>query len=118
MHTSATDNATNVPIIDKESNETLCRAAALDPKDSSYLTLLAEENHRLFPPTYFAACEYDPLRDDAFTMQKALEDKGVETKLDYWTGLPHYFWTFPQLRESEEFKVKLLEGIEWVKSQM
>jgi len=51
-------------------------------------------------------------------MQTALEAKGVKTKMDYWTGLPHYFWVFPKLEESREFMGKLLEGIEWVKGQM
>lgn len=118
MYKAHHDIAKDSPVIDRESMDTFFREMQIDPKDSSYFTLLAEENHHLFPPTYIAVCEYDPLRDDGFAMQKALEEKGVKTKLDYWSGLPHYFWIFPQLQESAEFMGKMLAGIEWVKSQM
>lgn len=67
---------------------------------------------------YFASCEFDPLRDDAVVLEKALKEAGVETKHDYWEGMPHYFWIFPPIPEGREFIGKVFGGIEWLKGMM
>lgn len=118
MYTSYTENATDVPIIDKSSMEIFYRETGADPKDEDAFVALAEKNHRNFPRTYLTSCEYDPLRDDAYVMEKALKDAGVETKLDYYEGMPHYFWMFPQLPEGQEYVQNLIKGIEWIKETM
>jgi len=118
MHTSYEDNKLDAPIIDKESMEIFYREANVDPKDPDTFVALAEDNHKNFPPTYFASCEFDPLRDDAKVMEAALKEAGVETKHDYYEGFPHYFWIFPSVPEGQKFVGNLLGGIEWLKSKM
>ena len=118
MYTAFTDNATDVPINDKGSIEIFYRHAGLDPKDQDTFVALVEDNHKNFPPTYFANCEFDPMRDDTTVMVKALKEAGVPVKHDYWEGLPHYFWIFPSLPESQGFVGKLLQGVEWILGQM
>ena len=84
-----TENAENVPVIDKTSMMQFYELTGVDPKDKSYFTALDEENLANFPPTYIATCEFDPLRDDGKIMGKALSAKGVKIKEDYYEGLPH-----------------------------
>lgn len=101
QYTAFEDNAKDVPVIDRESMEIFYKHAGADPKDSSLFTLLATDKHAEFPPTYFASCEFDPLRDDSKVMEQALKEAGVPTKHDYWPGFPHYFWIFPPVPESQ-----------------
>ncbi|EME38960.1 esterase-like protein [Dothistroma septosporum NZE10] len=112
------DNKTGVPIIDGESMEIFFKYAKVDPSDPDTFTLLAEDNHKNFPPTYFASCEFDPLRDDAYVMEAALKEAGVPTKHDHYPGMPHYFWLIPTVPESKIFVENLLQGIGWILSQM
>ncbi|KAH7378188.1 carboxylesterase [Cadophora sp. MPI-SDFR-AT-0126] len=117
MHKSYEENKTDVPVINKESMEIFYREAQVDPEDSNTFTALATDNHENFPPTYFASCEFDPLRDDAYVMEAALKSKGVPTKHNHYKGMPHYFWVFP-LPEREQFIDDLVEGVRWLISQM
>lgn len=80
------ENSVDVPIIDRESMDIFFSAAEPNPQDSELFTLLAEDNHALFPPTYFVSCEFDPLRDDSLAMEQALKEKGVKTKHDHYAG--------------------------------
>lgn len=118
MYKAYTDNEKDAPIIDKESMAIFFEHGGLDPKDADTFTALAEENHKNFPPTYFASCEFDPLRDDSYVMEKALKDAGVETKHDHYKGMPHYFWMMPSVPEGQDFVKNLIGGIEWLKSKM
>lgn len=88
-YTAYKDNGEGAPIIDKESMEIFFKALRADPHDASCFTILATDKHAEFPPTYFASCEFDPLRDDSKIMEKALNEAGVKTKHDYWPGFPH-----------------------------
>jgi versiconal hemiacetal acetate esterase len=106
------------PVIDKQSMATFFRYAGVDPKDSNTFITLATDNHKNFPPVYIASCEKDPLRDDAYVLQSALKKAGVATKHDNYRGLPHYFWIFPSLPESEKFVDNLVSGVKWLISQM
>ena len=115
---SYTENADGAPVIDKESMDIFYKAARADPKDPSCFTILATDKHAEYPPTYFASCEFDPLRDDATIMEEALKEAGVPTKHDFYPGFPHYFWIFPPIPEAQTFVGNLLQGIEWIKSQM
>ena len=117
-YTSYTENAQNSPVIDKESMEAFYEHVGADPKDPSCFTILATDKHAEFPPVYFTSCEYDPLRDDAFILEAALKEAGVPTKHDYYEGMPHYFWLFPPVKEGQTYVGNLIQGIEWLKSQM
>lgn len=44
-----------------------------------------------FPPSYIVAAEKDCFRDDGLLFHWMLEQANVNTKLDYYEGLPHYF---------------------------
>ena len=60
----------------------------------------------------------DPLRDDAFVMEHALKGAHVPTKHDYYKGLPHYFWAFATLPETQTYIENLVKGIDWLIEQM
>ncbi len=118
MHKSYDENKEGVPIIDKNSMEIFYEHAAVDPKDPDTFTALATDNHKNFPPVYFASCEKDPLRDDAYVMEAALKKAGVPTKHDHYKGMPHYFWIFPSVPEGQQFVGNLIGGVKWLVSQM
>jgi len=115
---SYTENAENVPVIDKRSMLQFYEYTGVDPKDSSYFTALDVDNLKNFPPTYICTCEFDPLRDDGQIMAKALQKNGVSVKTDYYEGFPHYFWIFPQVPEGQDFVMKTIAGTKWVIDQM
>ncbi|SMQ56207.1 unnamed protein product [Zymoseptoria tritici ST99CH_3D7] len=117
-YNSYTENAKGTPIIDKGSMEIFYEHVKVDPNDPAVFTLLATDNHKNFPPVYFTSCEFDPLRDDAYVMEEALKEAGVPTKHDHYPGMPHYFWIFPPVPESQTFIGNLMAGIEWLKGQM
>ncbi|KAK5105543.1 Telomerase-binding protein [Lithohypha guttulata] len=118
MYTAYKDNAVDAPIINKESMDIFLGHLGGDKDDSSLFTLLATENHKKFPPVYFTSCEFDPLRDDAYVLEAALKEAGVNTKHDHYKGLPHYFWIFPGIPEAQGYVANLLGGIGWLQSQM
>ena len=117
-YTAYKDNEKDVPVIDKESMEIFYKYVGADPKDPEVFTILATDYHKEFPPTYFTSCEFDPLRDDAYVMEAALKEAGVKTKHDHYEGMPHYFWIFPPVPEGQTYVGNLIQGIEWLKSQM
>lgn len=117
MFTSYEENATNVPVIDKQSIATFFQHAAVDAKDPETFVALDISNHENYPPTHIVTCEMDPLRDDGVVMECALKKAGVPTKRDHWAGLPHYFWMFPRIPETEEFANRLLLGLDWLFEQ-
>lgn len=118
IHKSYEENKEGVPIIDKESMRIFYTEAGVDPKDSDIFTALATDNHKNYPPTYIASCEFDPLRDDAYVIDAALKKAGVPTKHDHYKGLPHYFWIFPSVPEGQQFVGNLIGGVKWLISQM
>lgn len=118
MYKSYDDNKSGVPIIDQESMKIFFEHSGAKYDDPDIFVGLDAENHKNFPPTYLVACEKDPLRDDAFVMEAALKKAGVPTKLDYYEGLPHYFWIFPGLPEGQQYVANLLNGVQWLISQM
>ncbi|KAK5189348.1 Telomerase-binding protein [Exophiala xenobiotica] len=118
MFKAMQENEKDVPIIDKESMRSFYEFAGVDPQDSDIFTALATDNHKNFPPVYFVSCEKDPLRDDAYVMEAALKKAGVPTKHDTYPGLPHYFFIFPSLPESQQFVGNLIGGVKWLTTQM
>ena len=94
-YTAYVENGSGAPIIDKKSMELFFDYAGVDPKDSDTFTALATENHKNYPPVYFAVCERDPLRDDGLIMEELLKKAGVKTKLDFYKDMPHYVRIIP-----------------------
>jgi versiconal hemiacetal acetate esterase len=75
---------------------------------------ILSKNHAHFPPTYISTCGADPLRDDGVIMIAALKKAGVATKYENYVGMPHSFWTFPQLESSSKFLKDTVHGIKFV----
>lgn len=38
----------------------------------------------------------------------------IPNRFDSYPGLPHYFWVFPMLKDSERFHANVVEGLRWV----
>lgn len=112
------ENATNVPILDENSVQVFLEYAGLTKDDHGYLVGPDTESHKVFPPTYIATCEFDPLRDDGIVLEKCLKKAGIPTKYDHYDGLPHAFWMFPNLPETKVFTENLLKGLDWLIKQM
>jgi versiconal hemiacetal acetate esterase len=114
MYNSYSEYDTASPVIDGRLMRTFFDAAKLDPADETAFTLLAVQDHAKFPPTYLVSCQCDPTRDDTTVLLQALQDAGVETKHDFYEGLPHNFWISPSLPENERFVMNLGAGIKWL----
>ena len=118
LYKSYEENEKDVPIIDKNSMKIFFDHSGAKPDDADIFVGLDAENHKNYPPVYLVACEKDPLRDDAYVMEAALKKAGVPTKLDFYPGLPHYFWIFSSVPESKQFVGNLINGVQWLVSQM
>lgn len=116
-YTAMLEYATNNPVVDAESMEIFLRELGQREDDPEFWVLLATDNHKNYPPVYLASCEFDPLRDDSRIFAKALAEVGVPTKHDYYAELPHYFWVFPNLLETQDFVDNLVDGVQWLQSQ-
>ncbi|ORY69834.1 alpha/beta hydrolase fold-3 domain-containing protein [Pseudomassariella vexata] len=75
-----------------------------------------EQGHKGVPPAYFQVCGLDPLRDEALIYERVLrEENGIETRLDLYPGLGHYFWTnWPELESSRRFVEDTVRGMRWL----
>ena len=86
-----------------------------DLKSPLYSPLNSEMGLGGTPRTYVQVCGADPLRDDGFIYAKALEDAGVEVKVDVYPGLPHGFWTRAKdLRVSKKFYADVDGAFAWL----
>ncbi|KAJ4177043.1 hypothetical protein NW759_017472 [Fusarium solani] len=117
-HQSYVENRDGVPMIDLASLDAFFDDASLDPKDEDYFAALDQDHHKLLPPTYVATCEIDPLRDDGKVLAESLKTSGVSVKTDHYDGLPHCFWVFPGLPESQRFMENTVNGVKWILSKM
>lgn len=67
------------------------------------------------PKTAFQVCGLDPLRDDALIYEKTLRQKGVETRLWMYEGLPHSGWSaWPGLEVSQRYYREHVEVFGWL----
>ena len=82
QHTSVQDNK-EAPVLAKESMDSFYEFIGAKKDDPDFFPLLNPSNFKNYPPTYFAVCEGDPLRDDGIIMEGALKKAGVPTKLDF-----------------------------------
>ncbi|KAK0655795.1 Alpha/Beta hydrolase protein [Cercophora newfieldiana] len=74
-----------------------------------------EEVLRKLPRTWIQVCTNDAVYSDGVCYAKALEDAGVEVKVDVIKGWPHTFWLIaPHLERSREADRAMLEGLAWV----
>lgn len=72
--------------------------------------------HKGVAKTYLQVCGMDPLRDEALIYERVLrEEAEVQTKLDFYPGYGHMFWTnYPKMPMSRKFVEDTLEGFKWL----
>lgn len=104
---------------DSRHSRALVETVGVDVKDPLFVPFLyrnGPRGHTGLPATYFQVCGLDPLRDEALIYERVLrEEAGVETKLDLYPGLGHYFWTnFPLLDASKQFVEDTVKGVGWL----
>lgn len=117
-HTSFSQNKENVPILSIALMDGFFADAGIQPDDKDYFAALDRESHQLFPPTYIVTCEFDPLRDDGKVLAESLKTSGVDVKMEHYEGLPHCFWLFRSLPETEVFMRNTVEGMKWLINKM
>ncbi|KAB8076556.1 lipase/esteras-like protein [Aspergillus leporis] len=83
-------------------------------EDDPGVFVLLSQHLNLFPPTYIAVCEIDPLRDDGILMANALQQAGVPVRLHQYHGLPHVFWAFGCPPPSGDFIGDVLAGVDFI----
>ncbi|KAK5312382.1 hypothetical protein LTR70_008224 [Exophiala xenobiotica] len=74
-------------------------APAADPL---YSVLLHPDIKHL-PPCYIAACTKDPTHQDTLFFSEECKKQGVAADYVEWVGMPHFFWSLPMLKKSQEF---------------
>ena len=79
----------------------------------------APHGHRGLPPAYFQVCGTDVLRDEGLLYERILrEEAAVPTRLDFYPGFGHYFWTnWPALQQSRDFVEDTVKGVGWLLEQ-
>jgi len=112
-YTAYTDNGSGVPMIDAVSMTTFFSASGADFNDEKVFVTLSKDLAK-FPKTYIATCGKDPLRDDGKVLELMLKEEGVQTKSDFYEGVPHYFWMFPGIGGGVEFLDNVVKGTQWV----
>ncbi|CAF3657157.1 unnamed protein product [Adineta steineri] len=82
-----------VGTICKKAHETAFRDAddLMDPR----VSVLLNKSFDGLPPCLLIVCELDPVRDDSYAYQEALDKAGVKTKLTLLHGIIHPFFSFP-----------------------
>lgn len=72
--------------------------------------------HKGVAKAYLQVCGVDPLRDEALIYERVLrEEAEVQTKLDFYPGYGHMFWTnYPKMPMSRKFVEDTLKGFKWL----
>lgn len=118
-HPSLTPSVDPVLQLDPSNPRALLQVVGADVNDPLFIPFLYRNKpggHRGLPAAYFQVCGLDPLRDEALIYERVLrEEASIETKLDVYPGLGHYFWTnFPLLGASKQFVEDTVKGVGWL----
>ncbi|KAH8764816.1 Alpha/Beta hydrolase protein, partial [Diaporthe sp. PMI_573] len=67
------------------------------------------------PKIFLQVAGHDMFRDDGLILAYALQDYGVDVKLEVYPGVCHSFWVFaPGLTLSKRFVSDIVEGFTWL----
>lgn len=67
------------------------------------------------PKMFLQVAGHDMFRDDGLILAYALQDHGVDVKLEVYPGVCHSFWVFaPGLTVSKRFVSNIVEGFAWL----
>lgn len=62
------------------------------------------------PPAYLAMDGRDPIRDEGSLYEELLRKAGVQTRTDFYAGLPNMFVQFPQIKLTAVAGIELAAG--------
>jgi acetyl esterase/lipase len=105
-----------------------------DPAHLFFSPLILSDNQlRGFPKSCFHIAGFDILRDEGLLFEEKLRRAGqvihdiyqvilkslltfysVKTWLHVYSGFPHGFMGFPQLKESEKWRENIYQSIKWL----
>jgi acetyl esterase/lipase len=75
----------------------------------------SERELKHHPRTWIQLCTNDVLYSDGACYAMALEQAGVDVKVDVVKGWPHTFWLkAPELPRALEADMAMLDGLEWI----
>ncbi|WAO94373.1 Lipase esterase family protein [Fusarium falciforme] len=83
----------------------LPRGGEEDPRASP---LLATDLRGL-PPALIQVAGMDPLRDEGIAYAEALKANDVDVTLKIYPGLPHAFYTYPEMRSTIEYQETMVD---------
>jgi acetyl esterase/lipase len=73
--------------------------AAPDEPQSS---ILLHPDLAELPKTWLVACTKDPTLDEMMMFHDKLKASGVDVRIEFAHGYPHFFWMLPMLQRSQE----------------
>lgn len=116
QYTAYEGNGSGVPIIDASTMKTFFEATGCKYDDPRTFVTLSQ-NLSQFHPTYISTCDKDPLRDDGKVLEAMLKKLDVKTRSDHYSGVPHCFSLFPNMR-GEEVLANTVSGAQWILSNL
>jgi versiconal hemiacetal acetate esterase len=72
------------------------------PSDPLFSVLLHPELGKL-PPTYLVACDKDATYNEICILNDEMKQLGSKVELKVYKGYPHFFFTVPMLKASQEY---------------
>ena len=105
----------NAPLLDGKYINMVQDLYKPDIKSEDYTPFNSDIGFEGLPKTYVQINGMDPLRDDGLIYERAIRDKGVQTKLDVYAGLPHAFFSaFPDLKQSARYRSDIAMKMGWL----